>query len=80
MTKVNHGFWNFSPCAYANYFTQNNFEILFLDAFHKDNEGVKQLGISHNDRIKVPSEAILISVARRQDISTFKLPIQQKYL
>jgi hypothetical protein len=80
MTKINHGFWNFSPCAYENYFMQNNFEILFLSGFYKDKEGLKQLEVSPNGRQVVPQESLLISVARRLEGSTFKLPIQQKYL
>lgn len=80
MTKINHGFWNFSPCAYENYFSQNNFEILFFSSFYKDSEGLKQLQVSPNERQIVPQETILITVARRLEKSTFKLPIQQKYL
>lgn len=80
MTKVNHGFWNFSPCAYDNYFRQNQFDSLFLGAFYKDKEGLKQLEITPNGRQIVPAEAVLIAIARRTEQSTFKLPIQQKYL
>jgi len=80
MTKINHGFWNFSPCAYDNYFRQNNFEIVFLDAFFKVNDGVKQANISPNNRQIAPPESILIAIARRTNVSTFNFPIQQKYL
>jgi len=80
MTKVNHGFWNFSPCAYDNYFQQNHFDSLFLGGFFKDKEGIKQLHIQPNARQVVPAETVLIAVARRTDKSTFKRPIQQKYL
>ena len=59
---------------------QNNFEILFLSGFYKDKEGLKQLEVSPNGRQVVPQESLLISVARRLEGSTFKLPIQQKYL
>ena len=80
MSKVNHGFWNFSPCAYDNYFRQNHFESLFLGAFYKDREGLKQLDISPNGRQLAPAESVLMAIARRTEQSTFKLPIQQKYL
>lgn len=80
MSKINHGFWNFSPCAYENYFKQNNFEILLLTAFYKDKEGVKQLEITPNGRQIVPQESFLVVISRRTEKSTFGLPIQQKYL
>lgn len=80
MSKVNHGFWNFSPCAYENYFRQNYFDSLFLGAFARVGSSLKQIDISANARQTVPAEAVLIAVARRTAESTFKLPIQQKYL
>jgi hypothetical protein len=80
MSKVNHGFWNFSPCAYDNYFRQNKFDSLFLGAFCRDNEGLKQIEISPNGRQVAPAESVLMAIARRTADSTFKLPIQQKYL
>lgn len=80
MSKVNHGFWNFSPCAYDNYFRQNHFDFLFLGAFYKDPEGLKQFDISTNGRQIAPAEAVLVAIARRTEHSTFKLPVQQKYL
>lgn len=80
MSKVNHGFWNFSPCAYDNYFRQNQFDSLFLGAFFKDKDGIKQLEISPNGRQLAPAESVLVAIARRTERSTFNLPIQQKYL
>ena len=80
MTKVNHGFWNFSPCAYENYFKQNNFQIIYFGAFYKESGRLKKLQISSNGRQICPSEASLICVARRTMKSTFNLPIQNKYL
>lgn len=80
MTKVNHGFWNFSPCAYENYFSQNKFEGLFLGAFYKEGGTLKELKISANGRQVCPPETTLVCVVRRTTESTFNLPIQQKYL
>ncbi len=80
MSKINHGFWNFSPCAYENYFRQNHFEGLFLGAFYKEGGKFKSLQISPNGRQICPPESLLICIVRRTDQSTFNLPIQQKYL
>jgi hypothetical protein len=80
MTKINHGFWNFSPCAYENYFSQNKFKILFLGAFYKEKGKIIKIQISANTRQICPAESALLCVARRLVSSTFNLPIQQKYL
>ncbi len=80
MTKINHGFWNFSPCAYDNYFSQNNFDQLFLGAFAKSENGIHQINLSNNGRQISPPESILIAIARRTSQSTFIFPTQQKYL
>jgi hypothetical protein len=80
MTKINHGFWNFSPCAYENYFSQNKFKILFLGAFHKANGKIKKINISANQRLICPEESLILCVARRTEFSTFNFPIQKKYL
>lgn len=80
MTKVNHGFWNFSPCAYENYLVQNRFKILFMSAFYKEKGKIIKLDVSFNDRKIYPPEAVIICIARRIKESTFKIPTQKKYL
>jgi len=80
MTKINHGFWNFSPCAYENFYAQNKFKILFIGAFYKQEGKIVQIKIDGNKRQTCPSESIIISIARRTELSTFKMPIQKKYL
>ncbi len=80
ISKINHGFWNFSPCAYENYFRQNKFDLLFLGAFKKDRDVMTRIEISANGRGLVPAEATLLAVARRKWESTFKFPTQQKYI
>jgi hypothetical protein len=80
MTKINHGFWNFSPCVYENYFRQNNFKIMFFAGFYKGGGGISKFEVSPSSRQTVPPESLLVCVARRTEESTFDLPIQQKYL
>jgi len=80
MTKINHGFWNFSPCAYENYYEQNKYKILFLAGFYKDKGEIKKIKIEKNKRVIYPPEALIICVARKTSESTFKIPIQKKYL
>lgn len=80
MTKINHGFWNFSPCAYQNYFEQNNFKILYLGGFHKKNGEIININVDANARKIYPAEAILICVVRKMENSKYGFPIQKKYL
>lgn len=80
MTKINHGFWNFSPCVYGNFFRQNKWDLLFMAGFYKENGRLCQAEIPENSRFFLPAESIAIVVARRVAGSSFNLPTQQKYL
>jgi hypothetical protein len=79
MTKINHGFWNFSPCAYGNFFSQNNFEIIYAVGFAKKEGKLEAFEIPENDRVIFPAESIIIVVAKKTINSTYKFPIQAKY-
>jgi hypothetical protein len=80
MNKMNHGFWNFSPCLYADFIEQNNFLLLFLGAFYKENGELKEVPISESSRFKAPIESVIFCVFRKQKKSTYNFPIQKKYL
>jgi hypothetical protein len=80
MNKMNHGFWNFSPCLYADFIEQNNFLLLFLGAFYIENGEIKEVSISKGSRFKAPIESVIFCIFRKQKTSTFNFPIQKKYL
>lgn len=80
LNKMNHGFWNFSPCLYADFIEQNNFILLFLGAFYLENGEVKEVLISKSSRFKAPIESVVFCIFRKQKNSTYNFPIQTKYL
>lgn len=80
LSKMNHGFWNFSPTAYVDGLSQNGFEVISLDALVSTKEGVKKAKLPSVKRFMIASEAIAIVVARRRSIQNFRWPTQSKYL
>ena len=80
LNKMNHGFWNFSPCLYADFIEQNNFILLFLGAFYIENGTIKEVLISKSSRFKAPIESVVFCIFRKQKNSTYNFPIQKKYL
>jgi len=80
MNKMNHGFWNFSPCLYADFIEQNNFILLFLGAYCVENTEIKKIEISKDLRFKAQTESIIYCIFRKQKNSTYNFPIQKKYL
>lgn len=81
LSIVNHGFWNFSPTAFYDGFTQNGFKPLFLQARAKSVDSVSMYDFSKatDERISVAPETVIISAARRISSVPFKWPIQSKY-
>ena len=80
MTKMNHGFWNFSPCVYENFFYQNLWVQKKINAYYREGERLSTFTPPGNQRFVSPSEAIVIGVFKRESGSTIKMPIQKKYL
>jgi hypothetical protein len=80
MTKINHGFWNFSPCAYENFFCQNGWELLYLEALYKNRHELKKFRPSANGRFLAPPESSMICSVRRTEHSTINFPTQAKYM
>jgi hypothetical protein len=80
MTKINHGFWNFSPCVYENFFKQNSWDLKYLYTYFKQDGAIKQFNPSANGRFTAPTESIIIACASRQADATLSYPIQAKYI
>ena len=80
LNKPNHGFWNFSPCVYENFFTQNNWKIAYLLCYFKNLGKLIEFEPSPNGRFQAPPESIVISLAERAVNSTITFPTQFKYL
>jgi len=79
LSRTNHGFWNFCPTVYPDFFGDNGFEISFISGMTVDMvEGFKPFTVTAG-RFKAPSEAILFVVARRREIRPTVWPVQGKY-
>jgi len=80
LNKGNHGFWNFSPCAYENFFRQNGWGILLAEGIYRDGAEIKRFSPPGNGRFNPPPESVMLVLARRKGNSSLKFPIQQKYV
>lgn len=80
LNKVNHGFWNFSPCVYANFFVQNNWEVKYLLGYFTEGGKVTVFKPSHNGRFAAPCESVVIACAKKVRGASYDFPTQQKYL
>jgi hypothetical protein len=81
MAHWNHGFWNFSPCAFSDFYTQNGFEIIRLAARFKQRflsvptrKGGKQKFEIANSGRKLD----LMCIAKRVEEKQIGHPIQYK--
>lgn len=79
LTRVNHGFWNFCPTVYPDFFGDNGFTLHFMSGMTVDmKDGFKPFSVAPS-RFQAPSEAILFVVAQRTDVVPLKWPVQGKY-
>ncbi len=79
LTKVNHGFWCFSPTAYFDGFVQNGFKVLSFLGVISEAGKPKLIDIHPTQRVILPPESIMIAVARREALQDFIWPVQSKY-
>jgi hypothetical protein len=79
MTRVNHGFWNFCPTVYPDFFDDNGFKIHLLTGMSVDmKRGFQPIPLSVG-RFVAPSEAIIFVVAEKVINTPLKWPLQRKY-
>jgi len=80
LSMVNHGFFNFSPTLYHDFYTQNGWDVVKMFAATRDGRCQK---IAPTARIKTISELSNVVLARRPHVSKsscFVYPTQSKYL
>ena len=80
LNMYNHGFYNFSPTWYFDFYETNGFKVELLNALH-DPLGSSRLAQlpAHGRFDGVPDNCTLLVVARRMDIRPISWPIQRKY-
>jgi hypothetical protein len=81
LNRYNHGFWNFSPTAYHDYYHDNGFEILYLKGWAG---GVADEVIQFDvDLVRgfrgAPENSALLCVCQKTEQRPHKWPTQWKY-
>lgn len=80
MTKSNHGFWNFCPTIYPDFFGDNGFELVALMGVTGDlKNGYSTFEIQHYARKVISHEAAVYAIAKRITRQELIWPIQRKY-
>jgi SAM-dependent methyltransferase len=76
----NHGFYNFNPTFYADFYSQNGFELLFLSGMVAALTAPKMFDLPPNSRFKeAPVDSGVMAIARRTNVQPIVWPVQQKY-
>ncbi len=75
MTRLNHGFWNFSPTVYPDFLLDNGFKIQFMSGMTTANflKGFGAFEVEAFLRFNAPA------VAERLEQRPFVWPVQRKY-
>ena len=80
LTRINHGFWNFNPTVYPDFFEDNGFDLLMLAGVTGDlASGFRPFTVEPFGRGDVPAGAAIYVVAQRREIRPLKWPVQRKY-
>lgn len=73
----NHGFYSLNPTWYADFYSQNGFEVLQCRLATKDGRGAE---VPRTKRFQFTSEEVnVFAVARRVVVQPFVFPVQSKY-
>lgn len=77
---INHGFWNFSPTIYPDYFEDNGFALRFMNgAAGSPAQGFQQFKIEPFGRFSAPADAGIYVIAERLRLQDPIWPVQRKY-
>ena len=80
LTRINHGFWNFSPTLYPDFFEYNGFELEMLTGVTGNIvQGFKPFRMDSFTTAQAPLGAALYVVARRLAVRELRYPVQRKY-
>ncbi len=82
MTMINHGFFNFSPTFYHDFYGQNGHQLVApICGVATNGIEVDSRKLDHIKRASVPdSMTMIVAVARKQHARPATWPMQSKYL
>jgi hypothetical protein len=76
MCMPNHGFWNYSPTTFSDFYEQNGWKVEFSVLTSRG----KAWHAPRKTRFSVDGECALVFAARRMTDTPMKWPTQSKYL
>lgn len=80
LTRLNHGFWNFSPTVYPDYFEANGFKLHMLAGVRGSlAQGMQTFPVQPFARFDAEANAALYVVAERTELRAHVWPMQRKY-
>ncbi|MCW0232718.1 MAG: hypothetical protein OJJ21_03875 [Ferrovibrio sp.] len=80
LTFINHGFWNFSPTIYPDYFEANGFALHHLGGHAPTADGLlAPFAVDPFRRFDPPLRGVLYVVAERTGTQAPVWPVQRKY-
>ena len=80
LSMINHGFWNFSPTVYPDYFEANGFRLLHMAVEDQDlRGGGVPVAFEGFQRMLAPPNGVLHVMAERVDERPPVWPVQRKY-
>ena len=80
LTRVNHGFWNFSPTVYPDFMEANGFHLQVLTGVAGDLAGgMRTFAVDPVARFDPPPNAALYVIAERREVRDLRWPVQRKY-
>ena len=80
LNRPNHGFWNFSPTVYPDFFLANGFEAQVITGASGDLAGgMRTFPVDLAGRFEAPAGAVVYAVAERREVRDLVWPVQRKY-
>lgn len=80
LNMYNHGFYNFSPTWYRDFYETNGFEIERLEIVWNVSQGASSTAAPAFKRFQgVAENSLLLAVARRREVREIRWPTQRKY-
>ena len=80
VTRINHGFWNFNPTIYPDFFEDNGFRLHVLTGVEGTvRQGFRTFPLEPFSPAPLPNEALVYVVAERVEVRPLRWPVQRKY-
>jgi hypothetical protein len=80
LNMLNHGFYNLNPTWYADFYTENGFELLYLKAASGSRLSPKIYDVPAYKRFGgVPEDTCLDCIVKKQEEKPLVWPVQTKY-